>query len=70
MGREELSRLADKLQESADLRALLVLDPQAAAQQAGVHLDEQDHQALRDMGVHEMDEAELETRVSKSAASM
>jgi hypothetical protein len=38
---------------------------QAAAAQAGVQLDESDHQTLRDIGVHEMDEAELVARVSK-----
>lgn len=65
MGQTELSQLADKLQESEELRTLFARDPQAAAEQAGVPLDEDDHQALRDMGVHEMDEAELAARVSK-----
>lgn len=65
MGKQELSTLADKLQESEELRTLFARDPQAAAAQAGVQLDESDHQTLRDIGVHEMDEAELAARVSK-----
>lgn len=65
MGKQELSTLADKLQESEELRTLFARDPQAAAAQAGVQLDESDHQTLRDIGVHEMDEAELVARVSK-----
>jgi hypothetical protein len=70
MGQKELSQLADKLQESDELRALFARDPQAAAKQAGVQLDDADHQTLRDMGVHEMDEAELAARVSKRDPSM
>ena len=65
MGQTELSQLADKLQDSEELRTLFARDPQAAAKQAGVALDDQDHQTLRDLGVHEMDEAELAARVSK-----
>ncbi len=67
MGQKELSELAEKLRDDQKLRALFVQDPEAAAREAGIALDEQDHQALRDMGAHEMDEDELETRVSKAA---
>ena len=65
MGQKELSELADKLLNDAELRAEFTKDPEAAARQAGIALDDEDHKALRNLGVHEMDEAELVARISK-----
>jgi hypothetical protein len=65
MGQKELSELADKLLTDSDLRATFSKDPEAAAKQAGITLDADDHQALRDLGVHQMDDSELVARVSK-----
>lgn len=70
MGQKELSELADKLLNDPELRAQFSKDPDAAAKQAGITLDDEDRKALRDLGVHEMDESELVARISKRDSSM
>jgi len=65
MGQQELSALADKLRDDPQLRTRFTQDPEAAAAEAGINLDAEDHAALRELGVHEMDETELLARVSK-----
>jgi 1,2-phenylacetyl-CoA epoxidase catalytic subunit len=70
MGQKELSELADKLLNDSELRAQFTKDPEAAAKQAGITLDDEDHKALRDLGVHQMDESELVARISKRDSSM
>ena len=65
MGQKELSELADKLRDDPQLRTRFTQDPEAAAAEAGIKLDEEDHATLRNLGVHEMDEGELMARVSK-----
>lgn len=70
MGQKELSELADKLVNDPELRAQFAKDPDAAAKQAGITLDDEDRKALRDLGVHEMDESELVARISKRDSSM
>lgn len=65
MGQKELSELADKLLNDEQLRAQFSKDPEGAAKQAGITLDADDHQALRDLGVHQMDDSELVARISK-----
>lgn len=69
MGQKELSELADKLLDDPQLRAQFAKDPEGAAKQAGITLDPEDHQALRDLGVHQMDESELVARISKRDSS-
>lgn len=64
MGEKELSKLGKKLRDDPTLRALFVQDVDAAARVAGITLDKEDHKILRELGVHDMDEAELLTRVS------
>jgi hypothetical protein len=70
MGQKELSELADKLLDDAELREQFTRDPEAAAARAGIALDAEDHQALRNLGVHEMDESELVARISKREGAM
>jgi len=65
MGYEELSQLADKLRDDQQLRVRFTQDPEGAAAEAGINLDDEDRAALRNLGVHEMDETELLARVSK-----
>jgi hypothetical protein len=65
MGQKELTQLADELAKNEELRSLFARDPEAAAKQAGITLDAEDHETLRNLGVHEMDEAELTARISK-----
>jgi hypothetical protein len=69
LGQKELSELADKLLNDSQLRTRFTQDPEAAAAEAGVDLDDDDRAALRNLGVHDMDEAELVARVSKRDAS-
>jgi hypothetical protein len=69
LGQKELSELADKLLNDSQLRARFTRDPEAAAAEAGINLDDDDRAALRNLGVHDMDEAELVARVSKRDAS-
>lgn len=70
MGQKELTQLADELLKDPELRALFARDPEAAAKQAGITLDASDHEALRNLGVHEMDDAELVSRISKRDPGM
>ena len=65
MGQKELSELADRLLKDPQLRTRFTQDPEAAAAEAGINLDDEDKAALRNLGVHGMDEAELMARVSK-----
>lgn len=65
MGQNALSELADKLLNDPQLRARFTQDPEAAAAEAGINLDDEDRAALRNLGIHGMDEAELMARVSK-----
>jgi hypothetical protein len=65
LGQKELSELADKLLNDPQLRTRFTQDPEAAAAEAGINLDAEDHATLRNLGVHEMDEVELLARVSK-----
>lgn len=69
MGEKELSELADKLLNDSQLRARFTQDPEAAAAEGGIDLGDDDRAALRNLGIHEMDEAELVARVSKRDAS-
>ena len=65
MGQKELSELAERLLKDPQLRTRFTQDPEAAAAEAGIRLDPEDHATLRNLGVHEMNEAELLARVSK-----
>ncbi len=70
MGQQELTDLADKLIDDPELRALFGRDPQAAAKQAGISLDDEDREALENLNVAGMDDAELVARISKRGARM
>jgi hypothetical protein len=68
MAQEQLVQLADALLKDSELRALFARDPQAAAERVGITLDDDDRQAIDNLGVERMDDAELVARISKRGA--
>ena len=65
MAQEDLVQLADQLLSDPELRELFKRDPEAAAERAGVTLDDDDRQALQQLGVGDMDDEELVARISR-----
>ena len=59
MGRDELYELAAKLLENRELRDQFRTDPQAAAEQAGIALDDEDTRIIRTAAVDKMNDDEL-----------
>ena len=70
MAQEDLVQLADQLLSDPELRELFKRDPEAAAQRAGVTLDDDDRQALQQLGVGDMDDEELVARISRRGSGM
>jgi uncharacterized protein YbcC (UPF0753/DUF2309 family) len=70
MAQEDLVQLADQLLNDPELRELFKRDPEAAAERAGVTLDEDDRQALQQLGVGDMDDEELVARISRRGSGM
>ena len=70
MGQAQLAQLADELLNDQDLRELFTKDPEAAAQKAGIALDEDDRQALENLDVQGMNDEELVARISKRGARL
>lgn len=68
MGKAELGQLVDELLNDAELRATFKRDPQAAAEQAGITLSDDDREAIESFGVEGMDDSELVARISKARA--
>ena len=61
---ESMQQLADRFMNDADFREQMKQDPEGAAERSGLHLDEEDKQALRSIDWSGSDE-ELKERVSK-----
>jgi hypothetical protein len=70
MAQEDLVQLADQLLSDPELRELFKRDPEAAAQRAGVTLDDDDRQALQQLGAGDMDDEELVARISRRGSGM
>lgn len=70
MAQEDLVQLADQLLNDPELRELFKRDPEAAAERAGVTLDDDDRQALQQLGVGDMDDEELVARISRRGSGM